>query len=147
MREEDVPQRLIDLDCPDLGAPPWREPPAAAQRRVSLISTAGLMQRGDTPFGLGAADYRVVDAQDSPELLMTHISTNFDRSGFFQDHEVVFPLARLRELAEEGMVAAPARYHYSFMGATSPEAMEPAARQLARVMHQEGVDTALLLPV
>jgi D-proline reductase (dithiol) PrdB len=117
---------------------------------VAIVSTAGLMQRGDRPFGFGAADYRIIDRDDPADLLMTHISTNFDRSGFLQDHEVVFPLQRLREMADDddspGLDAV-ARYHYSFMGATEPEQMQPAARQLARAMLGEGANIALLVPV
>lgn len=147
MREEDVSDGLANLVCPDLGAPPWTVPPAAASRRVAIVSTAGLMQRGDKPFGLGSGDYRIIDADSDADLLMTHISTNFDRSGFVQDHELVFPVERLRELARAQHIGAVARYHYSFMGATDPAAMEPAARQLARTMRGEGSNVALLVPI
>jgi D-proline reductase (dithiol) PrdB len=146
MREEDVPEHLINTPCPDLGPTPWVAPPAAG-RRVAIVSTAGLIQRGDRPFGLGAADYRVIDRTDPADLLMTHISTNFDRSGFLQDHVVVCPLQRLQACADAGEIEAVARYHYSFMGATDPEQLEPAARQLAGAMQGEGTNVALLVPV
>ena len=64
---------------------------------------------------------------------MSHVSTNFDRTGFQQDHNVVFPIDRLNELAEEGEVGSVASIHYSFMGATHPAKLERAAHQLARV--------------
>ncbi len=78
---------------------------------------------------------------------MTHISTNFDRSGFLQDNEVVFPLQRLLEAAGDKEIEAVARYHFSFMGATSLEQIRPAAQQLARAMVGEGTNIALLVPV
>jgi len=78
---------------------------------------------------------------------MTHISTNFDRTGFQQDWNVVFPLERLRELAAEGIIGSVAAYHYSFMGATDPAEMEPAARNLALLLKGDRVDGALLVPV
>ena len=53
---------------------------------------------------------------------MSHISTNFDRTGFQQDINVVFPVDRLRELAARGTIGSVADFHYSFMGATAPEA-------------------------
>ncbi|MFP6835671.1 MAG: glycine/sarcosine/betaine reductase selenoprotein B family protein [Pseudomonadales bacterium] len=146
MREADVPEELINRPCPDLGPPPWAQPPNA-DRQVAIVSTAGLIQRGDRAFGFGAADYRIIDRDDPADLLMTHISTNFDRSGFLQDHEVVFPLKRLQELANDGEIDAVARYHYSFMGATDPAEMEPAARQLAGAMRGEGTNVVLLVPV
>jgi D-proline reductase (dithiol) PrdB len=78
---------------------------------------------------------------------MSHISTNFDRTGFQQDWNVVFPLDRLRELVASGKVGSLAQFHYSFMGATDPVALEPRARELAHIMKTEGVDAALLIPV
>jgi len=45
-------------------------------------------------------DYRVIPGDIAArDLVMTHISTNFDRTGFQQDWNVVFPLDRLKELA------------------------------------------------
>lgn len=81
------------------------------------------------------------------DLVMTHISTNFDRTGFQQDWNVMFPLDRLRELSLEGAIGSVADYHYSFMGATDPAAMEPSARDLAGLLKGDLVDAALLVPV
>lgn len=146
MRDEEVPEHLVNTPCPDLGPTPWASAPTTGVR-AAIVSTAGLIQRGDRPFGFGAADYRIIDRDDPADLLMTHISTNFDRSGFLQDHEVVFPLQRLQEFADAGEIEGVARYHYSFMGATDPELLEPAARQLAGAMLGEGINVALLVPV
>jgi len=122
--------------------------PPLKQQKIALISTAGLQRRGDRPFSQGAADYRLIPADTlSTELVMSHISTNFDRTGFQQDWNVVFPLDRLRELAEAGDIGSVAQYHYSFMGATDPEMMEPRARELGQIMRVEGVDAVLLIPV
>jgi D-proline reductase (dithiol) PrdB len=78
---------------------------------------------------------------------MTHISTNFDRTGFQQDWNVVFPLDRLRELAATGVIGSVADYHYSFMGAAAPADMESHARKLAGLLQGDQADTALLVPV
>lgn len=147
MRERDVPDSLANRDLPDFGDPAWTPAPAAPDRRVAIVSTAGLIHRGDRPFGLGSADYRIIDGEDDRDLLMTHVSTNFDRSGFVQDHEVVFPIQTLQQAAADGMVGSVARYHYTFMGATGPKQMRPAAIQVSRAMSAEGVNTALLVPV
>lgn len=45
---------------------------------------------------------------------MSHVSTNFDRTGFQQDWNIVFPLDRLQELAAKGIIGSVAAYHYSF---------------------------------
>jgi D-proline reductase (dithiol) PrdB len=78
---------------------------------------------------------------------MTHLSTNFDRTGFQQDWNVVFPLDRLRELAGDGTIGSVADYHYSFMGAADPAEMENAARKLAGFLKGDRVDAAFLVPV
>ena len=72
---------------------------------------------------------------------------NFDRTGFQQDWNVVFPLDRLRELAEAGIIGSLADFHYSFMGATDPRRMEPSGRRLASLLKDDHVDSALLVPV
>jgi D-proline reductase (dithiol) PrdB len=147
MRREQVPARLAERDCPDFGEPAWTPAPRPEARQVAIVSTAGLIQLGDRPFGFGAADYRIIDAESPADLMMSHISTNFDRTGYLQDHEVVFPLARLKEAAAGGVIGRVARYHYSFMGATSPMQMKAAAAEVARAMTGEGVNIALLVPV
>jgi len=139
---------LANLPCPSFKAQPWTGGPALKDRRVSIISTAGLHRREDRPFEPGGGDYRVVPGNISAnDLVMTHISTNFDRTGFQQDWNVVFPLDRLKELAAEGTIGSVADYHYSFMGATDPSAMAPAARNLADLLKGDRVDAALLVPV
>lgn len=147
MRAEEVPESLLGMPLPSFDHTPWVAAPAPGEARVALISTAGLMHDGDPPFTLGSADYRVVDAESERPLRMSHISTNFDRSGFLRDPEVVFPLQRLSELERGGLVGSRARYHYSFMGATDPADLEPAAADLAEVLQGDGVDAAVLAPV
>lgn len=134
---------------PRFDARPWVNGPALAKRRVAIISTAGLHKRGDRPFGAGAMDYRVISgAASANDLVMSHMSVNFDRSGFQQDWNVAFPLDRLRELAAEGVVGSVADYHYSFMGAVSPVTnYESKAQELAAHLHADKVYAVLLSPV
>jgi D-proline reductase (dithiol) PrdB len=78
---------------------------------------------------------------------MSHVSVNFDRSGFQEDVNVVFPLDRLNELKAKGMVGSVSDYHYSFMGAAPIRALEPKARELAALLKKDHVDAVLLTPV
>ncbi len=104
--------------------------------------------RGENPFRGRDPDYRAIPADTTPaELLISHISINFDRTGFQEDWNVVFPLDRLNELAAEGVIASVAETHYSFMGATDPVEMEPYARELAGHLKQDRVDAVILSPV
>ncbi len=93
-------------------------------------------------------DYRVIPGDtEANDLVMSHISTNYDRSGFQKDWNVVFPLDRIRELAQQGVIGSVADFHYSFMGATAPQQMETAARTLAGLLKKDNVTAALLVPV
>ena len=136
---------------PDLGLHPWVDGPPLSRRRVAIVTTAGVHIRGDRPFGADGArnDYRVIPSDVRPEqLAMSQLSVNFDRTGFQQDVNVVFPLDRLRELAADGTIGSIADFHYSFMGAGSPVTrMEPKAREVAGLLRREGVDAVLLTPV
>ena len=147
MREDQVPKQLADAPCPTYDDQPWVDGAPIRQRRVALSCTGGLMHRRDRPFALGSVDYRIIDIESDQDILMSHVSPNFDRSGFSQDHNVAFPLDRLKEMAESGEIGSVARYHYSFMGATEPEKMEPAARLLAKNLSGDNVDLLLLVPI
>lgn len=133
---------------PDYGPTPWVDGPPLSRRRVAIVTTAGLHVRGDPAFEMGSADYRVIPADVRGEdLVMSHISVNYDRSGFQEDANVVFPIDRLRELAAAGEIGSVADFHYSFMGATIGSALEREARGLARLMRRDGVDAVVLSPV
>ena len=141
-------KRLAELECPEFTTSPWVTGPPLSQRRVAIVSSAGLVVRGENPFRGRDADYRVIPTDTKPDdLLISHISINFDRTGFQEDWNVVFPLDRLRELAATGMIGGVAPTHYSFMGATDPVQMEPHARELASRLKQDRVDAAILPPV
>jgi D-proline reductase (dithiol) PrdB len=141
-------QRLAELECPDFATRPWVTGPALPQRRVAIVSSAGLVVRGEDPFRGRDADYRAIPADTEPnDLLISHISINFDRTGFQEDWNVVFPLERLNELAADGVIGEVAQTHYSFMGATDPVQMEPHARELAGRLKSDRVDTVILSPV
>tara|TARA_R110002167_G_scaffold236193_2_gene441402 strand:- start:2208 stop:2669 length:462 start_codon:yes stop_codon:yes gene_type:complete len=152
VRIMDLPEALrphiVDLACPQYDSEPFVGGPPLQDRRVAIVSTAGLQRRGDRPFSIGAADFRVIfDDTAAGDLVMSHISTNYDRSGFEQDLNVIFPIDRLREMAADGEIGSVARYHYSFMGATDPANMEDTARHLAGLLKQDQVDACLLVPV
>jgi D-proline reductase (dithiol) PrdB len=147
--------RLLAFECPVFDTQPWVTGPPLAQRRVAIISTAGLHRRDDRPFTNPAGnfhtpvgDYRIIPGNVAAnDLVMSHVSVNYDRTGFQQDWNVVFPLDRLHELAQSGRIGSVADFHYSFMGATEPKHMEPAVRTLAKLLLQDHVNAALLVPV
>ncbi len=149
-RLDETERKLLEeLDCPTFETRPWVKGPPLSQRRVAIISTAGLHNRDDRPFTRDPLDsYRVIPGSSrANDLVMTHVSTNFDRSGFMQDWNIVFPVDRLTEMAEEGIIGGVADYHYSFMGAHDPMNMETSARNIAGLLKKDKVDAVLLIPV
>lgn len=150
-RMTDLPERtqatLAALDCPQFETRPFAGGPPLSRRRVAVVSSAGLSARGDKLFAGGDAGYRKLPhATPGRDVLMSHVSVNFDRTGFQQDINTVLPLDRLNELAAEGVIGSVAD-HYSFMGATDPTLMQPEARRLAGLLKADGVDALVLLPV
>jgi D-proline reductase (dithiol) PrdB len=151
-RTDDIPQptrdTVLNLPCPAFGTTPFVSGPPLAQRRVAILSSAALVRRGDPPFPFGSGECRFIDA-DTPagDLLMSHVSINFDRTGWQRDINVVFPIDRLRELARQGFIGGVAQTHYTVMGSTDPAAMDEAVAQIAGQLRQERIDSVLLTPV
>ncbi len=127
----------------------WLTPKPLAESTVAIVSTAGLHLRSDAPFTLGALDYRVVPGDaDWGDVVLSHISTNFDRSAFQQDPNISFPLERLHEMAAAGEIGAVSPRHYSFMGAMpNPSLFADTGSEVGQMLAADGVDVALLVPV
>lgn len=139
---------LEGLPCPTYESKPWVQGKPLSEMRVAMISSAGIHPRGTPNFAGGEAGYRTIPADIAPgDIVMSHVSVNFDRTGFRQDINTVFPIEFLDELADENTIGSVAPNHYSFMGATAPDAMEDEARTLAKQLRADKVDAAILLPV
>ena len=130
-------------------AAPWITPKALNESTVAIVSTAGLHRRTDTPFSVGAVDYRLLPGNvDFADVVVSHVSTNFDRSAFQQDPNIWFPLDRLREMEADGEIGAVSDWHYSFMGAQpNHQALAAAGEEVGRLLSAGGVDVALMVPV
>lgn len=120
-----------------------------SQSRVAIVTTAALRLAGQDKFSGGDQSFRVLPAS-TDGLIMGQISPNFDRSGFIIDPNVVFPIDRLKEMVQEGLIGSLASRHVAFLGAQgeslSTMIMDtgPAA---AKVLKEDGVDIVLLTPV
>ena len=148
----DMPEKqrnmIVNQDLPDYDDTPCVDGPALAERKIAIITTAGLHRRDDTVFTPGVGEYRIIpDDTDMNDLIMSHVSTNFDRTGFQQDLNLVFPIERLRELQAAGEVGEVAGYHYAFMGATPPTAHEAVAKDLAGLLKSDNVTGVILAGV
>ena len=152
-RLETVPpseqKMMIELDCSGFeGRKPFVAPKSLSQRRISIISTAALNMRNDAVYERDATDFRVIPGDVDPsDVVMSHVSVSFDRTGFQQDLNICFPIERLHELANEGVIGSVGNYHFTVSGAAHPSDLEGAARSMAQTMKEDGVDTVLLVPI
>ena len=123
---------------------------------VALISTAGVARNDDRPFDQegerrdpwwGDPSYRVIPlgtTEKNIRIYHLHIDPRFGEA----DLDVVLPMRRLSELAEQGVVRRAAPRHYSMMGYILDPAVlvNQTAPAVAEQMHADGVDAAVLVP-
>lgn len=152
VRLADIPEPertvIAELDCPSYADIPFVAAPPADQRHVTIVSSAGLIRRGERPLLARETGYREIpDEVGDGDILCSHVSTNFDRTGFQQDLNVYLPRDRLRELERDGTIGRAARCHYAFMGATDPARLEDKAHELGGKLLALGVNTVVLAPV
>ena len=68
-------KRLAEVECPDFMTRPGVEDLLLAERRIAIVSSAGLFRRDSEPFRGRDADYRVIPGDIKwPDLLTSHIS-------------------------------------------------------------------------
>ena len=139
---------LDKLPLPEFTETAWHPAPRPSETRVAIVTSAGLHRREDPVFVGGATDYRIIPGDIDPRtLVMSHVSVNFDRGGFVQDSELVFPIGHLRAMADEGAIASVAGWHYAFMGASDPAGMVESGHEVGRLLREDRVDVALFVPV
>lgn len=137
------------LPAPDFPDPAWVTPPALADATVAIVTSAALYAVGDEGFTAGDTSYRMID-RDRRDLVMGHWSPNFDHTAVAMDLNVVYPIDRLEELAQRGVIGAVAPRHVSFAGnqpddvATIRLDTGPAA---AAALRADGVDVVIFTPV
>ena len=138
-------KRWAEMELPAVEPGAWTQPAKpVTEAKVALVSSAGMHLKSDRPFARDPS-YRVIPSDTKPDdLFMSHVSPNFDRTAFQEDINVSFPIERLRELADEGVIGSVATNHYSFMGATDPTTMEDNVKEVAGRLHEDGVDLILL---
>ena len=151
-RLDDIPEptrtAVRDIPCPSFATSPFVSGPELSERRIAIVSSAALIKRGDPPFPFGSGEYRAVPgAWESGDILISHVSINFDRAGFQRDVNVVYPIDRLRDMAADGTIGSVAETHYTVMGSTDPATMTEAADAIAAALHADRVTGVVLAPV
>jgi len=137
------------LPVPEFDELAWVTPKPLAQATVAIVTSAALHRSSDQGFQPGDTEYRLLPS-DARDLKLGHWSPNFDRSGIAIDLNVVFPIDRLEELAERGVIGAVAPRHASFAG-NQPDDVATirldSGPRAAAELKADGVDIVLLTPV
>ena len=142
-------EKLLSMPSVKFDTNPWVTGPPVRERRIAIVTTAGIHLRTDRPFQRDPDDYyRVIPGNVGPnDLVMSHLAASFDRSGFQRDWNVVFPMDRLRELEQEGVIGGLADFHYSVSSARKGEDLELPGREIAGLLKKDNVNGVLLFPV
>ena len=135
---------------PEFPDPAFTKPPALADARVAIVTSAALHVAADDGFSPNAdVKYTVLDSSERA-LRLGHFSPNFDRGGFAADLNVVYPIDRLNELAERGVIGGVAARHYAFAG-NQPDTVSgirlDTGPEVAKRLLDDHVDVVLLTPV
>jgi len=116
-----------------------------AKSKVLLASTAGVHLKSDVPFNPeGDITYRMIPGDvNLSELMITH--THYDHTDADRDLNCVFPLDRLRELVQEGVIGGLTDQHYTMSFSTAfRQIREETLPQLVRAIERNRPHVVLL---
>lgn len=114
--------------------------------KIALATAAGIHMKSDKRFNLaGDFSYRVIPG-DAPVAEMGVSHGGYDNGDVNKDINCMFPLDRLRELADEGFIKEVAPRHFGFMGGGGNQDIftNETGPEIARLLKEDGVDAVLL---
>jgi len=121
--------------------------------KVAIVTTAGVHHKGQQPFDMddpnGDPGFRIIDVKKPvSDLMITH--DYYDHRDADRDINIVFPIERLREFEDEGIIGKVASIHYGLMGhIIGPYInilVNNTAPEVAEGMRSDNVDIVLLTP-
>jgi len=117
-----------------------------AEATVALVTTGGVHLCTDQSLHLSSdASFRAIPrAATSDALCISH--DHYDRRDAARDINLVFPLERLLELEQEGVIGHTADVHYGFGFVKDPLELIAPGREVGALLARAGVDLALLVP-
>ncbi len=120
-----------------------------SQAVVTVLTTAGVHLRPDTPFDVdsphGDWSFREIPTGvATSNLAVTH--THYNHVDADRDINCMFPLDRLRELRDQGIIGGIGPTAYSMMGFNPDPThlVEQTAPELARRIKNDAVDLVLM---
>jgi D-proline reductase (dithiol) PrdB len=135
------------------------------EAKIGMLTTSGHFVEGDDPKPFGVTAMTQDEAvkrigefmKDTPTLSEIPASTatsdlrvrhgGYDIRSALRDPNVTFPIDRLREAYEEGLIGDLAETFFSFPGATSQGRLRSELPGWIERIHEEDIDVMLLVPV
>ena len=137
-----------------------------AESRLALFTSSGHFVEGDDPepfgvrgmtqeeaagrikdFGKGEPQLSTIPSDTPVERLVVRHG-GYDVRAARKDANTVFPIERLREFQQEGVIGELAPNAYSFVGATSQIRLKKKfGPEWAQMLKDQAVDAVLLVPV
>ena len=113
---------------------------------IAIATAAGVHLKTDERFNLsGDTSYRIIPGDvKSEDLMVSH--GGYDNSDVNKDINCMFPIDRLKELAEEGIIKGIASKHIGFMGGGGDVQyfIEHTGPEIAQILKEEGVDGVIM---
>ena len=103
MTDLQIKTGAAQVECPHIENPAFARPKPVAQCRVAIVTSASMHRADDVDFAPTDTGFRTLDA-DRRDIVVGHWSPNFDAVGVAADLNVVFPIDRLQELADNGTI-------------------------------------------
>jgi D-proline reductase (dithiol) PrdB len=146
-------------DFPDAPFAPLRKP--LREATVALFSSGAVYLDDQDPYYPAELSYeqavrevrkaterfpslRIIPAE-TPEARLRVGHVAYDIRAAQKDINVIFPLTRLRELAQEGVIGTLAQRNYSYHGLTNiPRVVQESAPRWAQMLKADGVDAIFL---
>jgi D-proline reductase (dithiol) PrdB len=117
---------------------------------IMIVSTAGIHRKDQEPFHTEGDDtYRVLPGDvDVQQLTVTHGAPleHYDTQEVKKDPNCVFPIDRLRELQQQGVIGGIAEKHITMMGYAMRlrKIIDETAPQVAKEVERSKADGVLL---
>ena len=114
--------------------------------KIALVTAAGVHLTSDKKFNLaGDFSFRKIPG-DAPvkDMMVSH--GGYDNADVNKDINCMFPIDRMRELAEEGFIKSIADVNIGFMGGGGDQEKftEETGPEIAQILNDNEVDAVLL---
>jgi len=121
--------------------------------KIALVTTSGIHHGYQEPFNMddstGDSSYRILDTNTLEEdYMITH--DYYDHRDADKDLNIIFPIARLKEMVSARVIGSVAEQHFSFMGHITGShihnLIDKTAPEVAAILVKDHADAVLLTP-